>query len=343
MDDALTNALQQLLEDHCTPALIRAVEAGAAPADFWATLEASGFADALVPEGEGGAGLSLPQAFPLLELCGRHALPVPLAQTMLVRALLAQEGRARPAGSIAIATEVHDVDGDVVAAHVPYGRVADWVFVPHGPGTVLLPGAMALRTPAVFPLDASLRWRAQDVVDGHTTVGMHDGQALLGCSLAAQLSGALMEVFRRTLDHANTREQFGRPIGKFQAIQHQLSVLAEHTFAARMAAQIGCNAAAVTPDCVCVAIAKSRTSDAALECATLAHSIHGAIGFTAEFDLQLFTRRLHSWRQAGGAESYWQTVLGEALVDNHPGLTLDLIRSATQCHSTSSSSRSTPA
>jgi acyl-CoA dehydrogenase len=45
--------------------------------------------------------------------------------------------------------------------------------------------------------------------------------------------------------------------------------------------------------------------------------------------LQLHTRRLHAWRQAGGSESYWHSVAGAALVDQHQSLTLDLIRSVT--------------
>ena len=99
--------------------------------------------------------------------------------------------------------------------------------------------------------------------------------------------------------------------------------------AAHMAAQLGCASDTVVPDRVRVAVAKARTSEAALEVAALSHSIHGAIGFTHEFDLQLFTRRLHAWRQAGGAESYWHSVLGRELVDHRNGLALDLIRSAT--------------
>ena len=66
--------------------------------------------------------------------------------------------------------------------------------------------------------------------------------------------------------------------------------------------------------------------EAAVEVAALSHSIHGAIGFTAEFDLQLYTRRLHLWRQVGGSESHWHAVLGAALVDQHDGLALDLLR-----------------
>ena len=65
-----------------------------------------------------------------------------------------------------------------------------------------------------------------------------------------------------------------------------------------------------------------------MEVAALAHSIHGAIGFTTEFDLQLFTRRLHGWRQTAHSESYWQMQAGQALVAAD-GLCLDVIRQIT--------------
>jgi acyl-CoA dehydrogenase len=178
-------------------------------------------------------------------------------------------------------------------------------------------------------LDASLSWPAAVVATAPRLDIVPDVRLLCACINAAQLSGALMAVFNRTLQYANERIQFGRPIGKFQAIQHQLSVISEHAFAARMAAQMGCSSPTAQPDRLQVAIAKARTSEAALEVAALSHSIHGAIGFTQEFDLQLFTRRLHHWRQAGGAESYWHAVAGTALVDHHAGMSLDLIRRAT--------------
>ncbi len=138
-----------------------------------------------------------------------------------------------------------------------------------------------------------------------------------------------MAVFSRTLQYANDRQQFGKPIGKFQAIQHQLSVMSEHAFAARMAAQLGLRTEGAVPDRLRVAMAKARTSEAALEVAGLSHSIHGAIGFTREFDLQLYTRRLHAWRQAAGSESYWHDVMGQALLDSPEPLSLDLIRTLT--------------
>jgi acyl-CoA dehydrogenase len=321
MDDLLTDALKQLLDDQCTPDTVRRIEAGESAAALWSQLEESGFADAMLAEDQGGAGLSLAGAFPLFELCGACAVPVPLAHTMLARAVLASAGVQRPQGSIAIAC------GTVA----PLGRVADWVLTCFNDRTLLLPVAQAKRSDAVFPLDATLQWSDTAMAQATHVPGKHDLETLQACVAAAQIAGALMNVFQRTLQYANERQQFGRPIGKFQAIQHQLAVASEHTFAARMAAQIGCSAKGHVPERLRVAVAKARASESVVEVAALSHAIHGAIGFTAEYDLQLYTRRLHAWRREAGSQSYWQDVLGEALVARE-GLTLDLIRQIADVH-----------
>jgi acyl-CoA dehydrogenase len=326
MDEIYIDALRGVLTDRCTPQAVRTIEGGqpAQAQALWEAIEESGFADALLPEAEGGAGLSPAEAFPLLELCGAFVVPVPLAETMVARALLAQAGVARPGGSIALAQGRLQGDGTLVCDRVSFGRVADWVLAGLGKTCVLLPADAAVSAAAVAPLDATLTWSAAAQAAAQPVAGEVDVRVSLAGVLAAQLSGALMSVFTRTLQYANDRNQFGRPIGKFQAIQHQLSVISEHAFAARMAAQMGCGT-----DRLRVAIAKARTSEAALEVAALSHSIHGAIGFTEEFDLQLYTRRLHAWRQAGGSESYWHDVLGSELVDHRQGLAIDLVRATT--------------
>jgi alkylation response protein AidB-like acyl-CoA dehydrogenase len=81
-DDLFADALKQLLAAQCTPQGVRDIEAGQSPAALWAQIEQSGFANALVDETQGGAGLSLLAVCPLFELCGSFALPVPLAETM---------------------------------------------------------------------------------------------------------------------------------------------------------------------------------------------------------------------------------------------------------------------
>ena len=368
-DDLFSDAVRQLLTAQCTPQAVRGIEAGQSAQPLWQLIEASGFADALVDEAQGGAGLSLSAVYPVLELCGAFALPVPLAETMVARALLAQIGVDIPRGSITLSRGSAKPDGGVICRMVHGGYVADWVLVTRQqdmePGmaqdavqvlsvahgamhggtrapamgvqdraapstmTLLLPTSKATKSAAGFCLDAKLEWSQAVVAKALRFPCQYDVKELQASLYAAQLAGAMQAVFSRTLQYANDRNQFGRPIGKFQAIQHQLSVMAEHAFAARMAAQMGCRSRTFMPDRLCVAVAKARTSEAAVEVAALSHSIHGAIGFTQEFDLQLYTRRLHLWRQAGGSESYWHSVLGTALVDQHQGLALDLIRSAT--------------
>ncbi|MDE2415766.1 MAG: acyl-CoA dehydrogenase [Comamonadaceae bacterium] len=331
-NDLFADAARQLLADQCTPAVVRAIEAGgrAAPetAALWSQLEATGLADALLSEAEGGSGLALPQVFGVLEQCGAHALPLPLADTMLARALLAAAGVTRPAGSIALAQGEQQADGGLHCALVRGGRVAASVLVQAGAQWHLLAVAGAQQSPQALALDAAFSWTAAQVQAAPRIAVDADARTLQAAVLAPQMAGALTQVFQRTLQYANERQQFGRPIGKFQAIQHQLAVMSEHVFAARMAAQLGCSGAGWQPDRLRVATAKARCSEAALAVSELAHSIHGAIGFTAEYDLQLFTRRLHAWRQAAGSESYWHDVAGEALLA-HEGMTLDMVRRIT--------------
>ena len=325
----LAEPFERLLADACAPATVRAIERGADPAPLWSRLDASGFVDSLVPESAGGAGLRLSDAFPLFVVEGRHALPLPIAQTMLVRALLAREGVSAPPGSVAIAAHTHVVrDGAITCAATPYGLVADSVAIALADGWRVLPVAGAERTASGVhgSLRADLHWRAlpADAIVGTSPLAAPGAGAAI---TAALLAGTLARVLEISVAFANDRVQFGRSIGKFQAIQHQLAVMAEHVAAARMAAEIGCAGAGPLPSPLRAALAKARTSEAAALVAPMAHAIHGAIGITAELDLQLYTRRLHEGRADYGAEGHWHRVVGRALLAAD-GSALDFMRSA---------------
>lgn len=332
-DDLFLDAARALLRDQCTPTVVRAIEAGASPQSLWAALEDAGFTDALVAESAGGAGMSLAEVFGVWRLCGACALPVPLAETMVARALLARAGAELPQGAITLAEGSLQSDGTLLCRHVRLGRTAQAALVQHAQGWSLLQTAEAESEAAAFCLDANLRWTAAQVAAApKPAIVLNDKldlRTLHACIASAQLAGALNDVFQRTLQYANDRTQFGRPIGKFQAIQHQLAVMSEHVFAARTAAQLGCAGDGALPQRLRVAVAKARCSQAALAVAEAGHAIHGAIGFTDEYDLQLFTRRLHAWRQTAGSESYWQGVAGAAMVGAPAISTLDLLRATT--------------
>jgi acyl-CoA dehydrogenase len=333
MDNPFAIALHDLLSDQCTPAVVRRIEAHPGDRALWAQLTGTGFADALLPEDAGGAALPLEQAFDLFELCGRHALPLPLPETLWARALLHRAGVAAPAGPIGlglIAASSHGSDQTSATAtdlwaEVSAGRCCDHVLVQTANGLRLLAVAGAELHPHGLAMDARMRWSAQQVQAASPLAVQADLKAAQALLAAAQMSGAMMAVFEQSLDHANQRQQFGKPIGKFQAIQHNLSVLAEQVFAARMAARLACQGALETVQPLRVAVAKARTSQAAQQVTSLAHGLHGAMGFTSEFDLQLRTRRLYTWRMCAGAESHWQQVLGQAVLAGQHS-SLDVLR-----------------
>jgi alkylation response protein AidB-like acyl-CoA dehydrogenase len=129
---------------------------------------------------------------------------------------------------------------------------------------------------------------------------------------SALIAGAAQRVLDLATTHAQQRVQFGRPIGSFQAVQHRLAVMAEQTCAARMAAQLAFASPTPRPRRTLAAIAKCVAGEAAAIVAAGGHAVHGAIGITAAYDLQLSTRRLLAWRTEGGSPTYWAREVGTA-------------------------------
>ena len=302
----LIDPFARLIEDICTPAAIREIEQGGDSSAMWNAFLESGFLDALVAEEQGGAGLSLEDAAPLIALLGRHAVPLPVGDTMVARALLAAAGVEAPEGPIAIATGAGAVPFAAVASHILSGT----------------PDAPVLTAANVEPTGVPH--------DGDAYAAGLNGSALRPITAvlrALLISGAAGRVMEMTVAYANERVQFGKPIGKQQAVQQQLSVLAEQAVAARIAAAIGARSG-LQPKLADAAIAKHGTSLAAGQVAAIAHAVHGAIGISEEYDLQLLTRRLHGWRLADGSESYWAGILGELRLAAAASPTADFIRGA---------------
>lgn len=317
MDDLLTDAVERLLAAECTTGKIRTIEATGDASALWRLISQAGFADALLAEDRGGAGLGLADIFGVVLACGRHVVPVPLSLTMLVKALLAEAGLDCPDGMITVApSSASSRAGGLVCARVPYGRVATFVLVPvDGAWHLLDTASGSVSATGVYgSLEADIEWStASPLCEIRPATDVTAAAAAL---MAAQIAGALDAVFARTIVYANDRSQFGKPIGKFQAIQHQISIIAENVFVAGMAAEIGCSRRGPTPDPLLAALAKLRTSEAVAPITSIAHAVHGAIGITEEFDLQLFTRRLHEWRAAYGTESFWSRKIGAAVLQD---------------------------
>ena len=331
MQEIISDAIEQLLAHCCTPNHVRRIERGEGGtkerAALWGALQESGFTDALVAEAMGGAGLSLSDVYPIAFVAGRHALPLPLIQTILVRGIMSETNAELPEGSITIAGDVAVTpDGTIISNYVPFGEVADWVLVDFGDRAQLLPATGAQRHIAggCGSVNARMRW-AKQPISGNELPGSN-WRAYGACLISAMLAGSMARILQMTIGYANDRVQFGRPIAKLQIIQQQISVMAEQVFAARMSAQIGFSADGISPKLMAAAVAKQRTSEVVGTVSSIAHSVHGAMGFTEEYDLQLFTRRMHEWRLAYGTEVYWSKVVGRELLATGESRTLDFVR-----------------
>ncbi|MFM7029159.1 MAG: acyl-CoA dehydrogenase family protein [Chakrabartia sp.] len=314
-DIDLLDPFRRLLADACPSAVVRAIDAGGSGEALWREMQGSGYLDALVAESAGGAGLGLADVGPLLCALGAQAMPLPLGETMIARALIAATGGALPEGPIVLIPA--DSRWPILS-----GAQARWALVEEDARLLL-----RAITNAVPMGDAGALAVRLELASEGTDIGPASASGLrplLAVLRACQISGAAERLLEMTVAYANDRIQFGKPIGKLQAVQQQLAVMAEQVIAARFAAQTGC-AAGLPPSEQAAATAKQVASTAAAEIAAIAHAVHGAIGISAEYDLQLLTRRLHAWRLAEGSESYWARRLG-ALRFAHNGPSVDFIR-----------------
>lgn len=331
MDPVLYDSFDRLLTDTSTPQVVREIESGGSPEALEQQIMESGFADAMVAEDAGGASLSLAEAFSLFFLCGRHAMPLALAPTMIARAVLTPQSADIPQGNVAIANiPINHADDMIECRNVPYGKLAQWVIVPHaGPSAdlvdLLLPvdKAEQVDTGVHGSLQAHFSWKAPRT-SGIVLEGSYPWLEVAAASTAAQMAGAMDTVLATTVRYAGERSQFGRPIAKFQAVQQQLSVLAELTTASRIAAELGCQETTEGElNVLAAAVAKARASEAAGTVVSIAHAVHAAMGITEEYDLQLYTRRLIEWRTDYGSAGYWNRRVGDAVLSSDAPCTLE--------------------
>jgi acyl-CoA dehydrogenase len=325
-DTIVLDAAERLFADQATGALVNAAETGTRPRELWRLVEEAGFADAL---GEASGIVGIVDAVAILRAAGRHAAPLPLAETMLARFALAAVPLPAPAGPLALAPVERD---DVlalrratggwhlsgVARRVPWAREAPRIAVVAGGMVALVaPGQTEIRRAAnlageprdTVTFDHSLA--ADAAAPLPKTVDAHLLYRLGALCRAAQMAGALEAALALTVQYASDRVQFGRPIGKFQAIQQQLAQFAEQVAAATVAVTASAEAIAAGGDAFfAAAIAKIRAGEAAGKGSEIAHQVHGAIGFTHEHRLHHLTRRLWSWRDEFGVESAWSIALG---------------------------------
>jgi acyl-CoA dehydrogenase len=123
-------------------------------------------------------------------------------------------------------------------------------------------------------------------------------------------SGALLRCLEMSIDHANTRVQFGKPLSKQQAVQQSLAILSEEIAIVAVAAQAAGAARDKGRAEFEIGAAKLRANRAIGVGTAIAHQVHGAIGFTQDYPLHRYTRALIRWRSLFGNDAYWAGRIG---------------------------------
>ncbi len=337
-ENLIVEMAERLFRDLADPQTVNAATDDRWRDELWAALEETELTRAWVGEAQGGAGAGGQDIMAIAQLCGRYALSVPLIETLLAGRLLSLANLTLPHGAATIApatlkasatySETAGLAGS--AGIVPFLGTVAWLVVvaanDDGREVVCLVPASAV----TFDSQASLGGDAQaklqfdgvrpEAVGVLPTAAPPGALVLAGAALrAGQMAGALEALVEITTAYAGERVAFGRPIAKFQAIQHALVRLAGEAAAAVTAAKAcawrlepGDNPGE-TP-ILPVAAAKIRVGEAAAVGAGIAHQTLGAMGFTGEHILHRFTHRLWTWRDDFGSEAEWALRLGREML-----------------------------
>jgi alkylation response protein AidB-like acyl-CoA dehydrogenase len=314
-DDQLVfrDAVRDLLAKECPPSVVRAgwTNADGRSGSAWSALGEMGVLGALVPESDGGLGLTELDIVLLAEETGRVALPEPFVEHVFVGApLLATDDREVLTGRRAVTA------GDPLT---PYAHDAACA-------------VMLAPTPQIA-------WRAQtryDFVESvdrsrrlGRLVGTEDARPLTRAELSrafwrgnlgysAQLVGLARAMLDLTVAYTADRRQFGVPIGSFQAIKHHLAdVRIGLEFAAPLVYRAAHSLAVGDPDApLHVSMGKVQAADVATLAARTALQCHGAVGYSYEYDLHLWMKR--AWALAGtwGDAAWHRDRVARAILDS---------------------------
>ena len=334
MTGILAATAARLFADVFTREVREAAERGAWPGQAWDSLESMGLTGAATSEARGGAGADAGDVFALAQLAGACAIPVPYTETLLAEQLLAAANLPVVPGPATVGPVLRrdrlslsrrgkgwQVDGTL--HRVPWARSAkSLVVVAQYEGrdrTVLIRQIPHVEEGWNYAREPRDTVRLDQLTLPDDAVG--EG-ASLGCEelyfrgalmRALMMAGALNTVLELTVRYAKERVQFGKPIGKFQAVQQQIAALASQVAASSAAAEAAADASRERPAHFQIAAAKARISEAVAAAVGIAHQVHAAMGFTHEHPLHYSTRRLLAWRDEFGTEAEWSAWVGNVI------------------------------
>ncbi len=331
LDDALNRFFSDTLDNDRRAAM----EIQPWDAEWWDSINEQGFTQVMLSDAAGGVGGRWEDAFIVARACGYHAVPLPIPETNLAKYLLERASLDIPSGvpgfipRCLTSEEICETQLVANVAGIPWARNADYfvglsdahqVCVLSMVNTAVTRACNLAREPRDTVIFEHTPIVAQNPIDKILPV---DAVKWFGALLrSVQIAGAAAAIVELAVRYTSEREQFGRPLAKFQAIQHHLAQLAGEMASVDAITHSACHALDERgfqrndrDARVEIAAAKCRASEAVEKLTRLGHQVHGAIGFTYEYHLHYLTRRLWSWRAESGGLSTWGGFLGRAACD----------------------------
>ncbi len=325
----LDDSVSRLFADAVTREILTQVEETTWEPALWQAISEMGLPLALVSEARDGMGGTWRDAFIIARACGRYAMPLPVGEQVIANWLLEQAGLAPQEEVLGLVPEVVPAGAlnatgvTISTKRIPWGRHARYFVGLSETHEVLLLD----RSKTQITHDQNLAREPRDhvtftgtpiIARGKLTLPADSVRWLCALLRSAQIAGAAAACLEMSVKYTSEREQFGRMLSQFQAIQHHLAEIAGQMTSVdtlAMAACIALDESGMAHDGrnarFEIAAAKCRASEAVEPITRLSHQVHGAIGFTYEYDLQFLTRRLWSWRAEFGAHGEWGEYLGQ--------------------------------
>ncbi|HTQ62749.1 MAG TPA: acyl-CoA dehydrogenase family protein [Candidatus Solibacter sp.] len=316
---------------------------------LWAKLAEQAYTGIIFPEQYGGVGLGIVELILLMEEAGRALLPGPFFSTVALAGsvLLAVgnsdqkrkylsaicRGEARATLALLEASGSWDpADVQLTVANgklngeklfVPDAAVADWIIVVARNGVFLVDSKVSgVRIAPMLCMDLtrklySVRFDEVPAEKLAETSELSKALDVAAAALSAEMVGGMQRTLDLTVEYAKTRKQFGKPIGMFQAVQHQCADMYLETESARSAAYYAAWALEEnSPDAASAAsIAKIYASDASRTVGNRGIQVHGGMGFTWENDLHLYYRRAKASETALGDATFHRERLARLVID----------------------------
>jgi alkylation response protein AidB-like acyl-CoA dehydrogenase len=330
--EAFREAARELLDARSDRTAVRAVvdAGGGYDAELWKAMVDQGWTGLVVPEESGGLGFGTIEAAVLLEQVGAHLAPAPFLSQLVALDVLVRSGQADQwiepllAGSSIAAVAWRSVvaagsDLNGRTEPVVYGPSADVAIVRSDDAVFLveLSGATCDAEPAMDQT-RELGWLDLDGVAAVRLGGAELAEQYLDLGAlahSAEMLGAASAALDMAVEYAKEREQFGRPIGSFQAVKHRCADMLVDVEGMRSSVYYAAWAlGAGDPDrSIAASTAKVWCSDASKRVMASALQVHGGIGFTWEHDIHLFLKRAQLDQVSFGDATFHRSRLARLL------------------------------